>query len=440
MTLTRAEKIEKIALLQEKERREEWHRVIPKLQFLYEPMRYKVARGGRGSGKSWEFARAIIKRGSQENIRVLCTREVQKSIKDSVHKLLSDQIAKLGLESHYEVLATEIRGKKNNTLIIFSGLSDQTAESIKSYEGVDICWCEEGQAITKRSWDILIPTIRKADSEIWVSFNPELDSDETYVRFVACPPDDCISELVNYNDNPWFPEVLERERQRCKVYDPDGYDNIWEGKCKPAVVGAIYYHEVATAESEGRVTVVPYDPMLKVHVVMDLGWNDSMSVILCQRIRSEIRIIEYIEDDHKTLDWVSGQLRLRLYNWGKLYLPHDGAHRDYKTGKSAGEIMEALGWSVEFTPNMSVEDGIRATRMAFRQMFFDQGKTERLMQCVKRYRRTIVHATQTPGAPLHDEHSHGADCLRYVAINVDNMTNSDTASTSKIRRPGGMAV
>lgn len=392
-------------------------------------MRYKVARGGRGSAKSWSFARALLIQGAAKPLRILCTREVQKSIRDSVHKLLSDQIQALGLGAFYEVLDTEIRGR-NGTLFIFAGLAQHTVESIKSYEGVDIVWVEEGQVVTKRSWDVLIPTIRKDGSEIWVSYNPELDTDETHVRFTLNPPDDCISVLVNYSDNPWFPDVLEKERQRCKLWDARNYDNIWEGKCKPAVVGAIYYDEMCKAE-EGQICNVPYDPALKVHVVMDLGWNDSMSIALVQRVRSEIRVIEYIEDDHRTLDSYSAQLKDKGLNWGKLFLPHDGKHKDFKTGKSAGELLEKMGWQVEYTDNLSIEEGIRLTRLSFGQCYFDKVKTERLVQCLKRYRRQVNQSTNEPSGPLHDEWSHGADCMRYVVINADKMVNSSSGG----RRP-----
>lgn len=395
----------------------------PKLEFLFRPIRYKVARGGRGSGKSWSFARALLQHAAAKPMRILCTREVQKSIKDSVHKLLSDQIQLLkGYGSFFEVLTSEIRGR-NGSLFIFSGLADQTVESIKSFEGIDIVWCEEAQAISKRSWDILIPTIRKDGSEIWVSYNPELESDETHQRFTINPPDDCVSVLVNYHDNMWFPEVLEKERLRCKLVDPQAYDNIWEGKCKPAVEGAIYYQEVATAELENQICNLPADPMLKTHVVMDLGWNDSMSIALVQRLRSEIRIINYIEDDHRTLDSYSTQLKDLGYNWGKLYLPHDGKHKNIQSGKSAGEVMEKIGWQVEYTDNISIEDGIRLARLSFGQVFFDRSKCERLIQCLKRYRRQINQQTNEASTPLHDEWSHGADCFRYICINADKMKN-----------------
>lgn len=406
-----------------------------KLQFLFKPMRYKVARGGRGSAKSWSFARALLQMGVSRPLRVLCTREVQKSIKDSVHKLLSDQIKNMGFSSHYQILENEIRGA-NGTLFIFSGLSELTVESIKSYEGVDIVWCEEGQAITKRSWDVLIPTIRKPGSEIWVSFNPELETDETYQRFVHDPPDDCISVLVNYSDNPWFPEVLENERQRCKIKDPINYDNIWEGKCKPAVSGAIYYNEMSIVAEEKRICIAPYDPDLKVHVVFDLGWNDAMAVSLVQRTRSEIRIIEYLEDNFKTLDWYSAELKDRKYNWGRVFLPHDGNHKDYKTGKSAVDIMTNLGWDVMLTPNISIEAGIKIVRRCFGQIVFNKHKTERLVECCKRYRRSINNQTHEPGTPIHDEFSHGADNIRYVCLNVDNMHNEDFAD-NYVEEPQG---
>lgn len=395
-----------------------------KLEFLFEPMRYKVAHGGRGSAKSWSFARALLILAASKTLRVLCTREVQKSIKDSVHKLLSDQIVAMGLGAFYEVLETQIRGR-NGSEFFFGGLAQHTIESIKSYEGVDIVWVEEAQAVSKRSWDVLIPTIRKPGSEIWISFNPELDTDETYQRFVADPPGDAIVVQVNYSDNPWFPDVLEKERLDCKRKQPKDYENIWEGKCKPAVAGAIYYDEMVVVQDERRICNVPYDPFLKVHVVFDLGWNDSMAIILVQRGVSELRIIEYIEDSHKTLDYYSDLLKQKRYNWGEVWLPHDGQHADYKTGKSAQQIMEKLGWRVQITPKLSVEQGIKIARMTLVQMYFDKRKTERLIQCLKRYRRSINQQTNEPGDPFHDEWSHGADCLRYVAVNADRLTNDD---------------
>jgi phage terminase large subunit len=396
-----------------------------KLQCLFGPQRYTVLHGGRGGAKSWGVARSYLIRGAETKRRFLCTREVQKSIRDSVHKLLSDQIQSLGLGAFYEVQQNVIKGA-NGTEFLFSGLSDQTAESIKSFEGVDDVWVEEAQAVSKRSWDILIPTIRKEGSRITITLNPELDTDETYVRFIENPPPDAVVVQINYPDNPWFPAVLEAERQHALATMPRAdYDNIWEGRCKPAVTGAIYADEIAKAQEEGRIGLFPYDPALKVHVIFDLGWNDKMAIGLCQRHISSLRLIEYIEVDHKTLDWCSAELKQKNLNWGKLWLPHDGAHGDYKTGKSAEQIMRELGWDVGIVPIQPVETGIKTARMAFGQLYIDKAKCERLIQCLKRYKRGVPVSTGEPGAPVHDEWSHGADMFRYMASTAPKMVNDD---------------
>ena len=396
-----------------------------KLGFLFEPSRYKVIYGGRGGGRSWGCARALLLLSIMRPIRVLCAREVQKSIRDSVHKLLCDQIEILGLQRYFEVLENIIR-TKNGGEFTFSGLSTQTIDSIKSMEGVDYVWAEEAHIITKRSWDILIPTIRKDGSEIWITFNPSLESDETFQRFVVDPPPDTKICKLNYSDNPWFPKVLELERVYCKEHDPENYPNIWEGECKPAVEGAIYFHEVQRMEAENRICNVPYDPLLKVHVVMDLGWNDAMAISLVQKHASELRVIEYIEDSHKTLAEYSTMLKGRGLNWGKVWLPHDGFSKDFKTGLSTEEIMRKLGWDVAKKSEiieLGVEDGIRAVRMTIGRMYFDKTKASKLIECLKRYRRAINRQTDEPGAPFHDEYSHGADNLRYICVNADQMTN-----------------
>ena len=397
-----------------------------KLRFLFQPSRYKVAYGGRGSAKSWSFARALLLKGINKPLRILCAREIQKSIKDSVHQLLSDQINNLEITSKYDVLQTEITGS-NGTRFLFVGLSELTVDTIKSYEGIDIVWIEEGQTITERSWKILIPTIRKDESEIWVSFNPELESDPTYMRFVKHPAPDSIVVMVNWRDNPYFNEVLEKERQDCLQRFPRDYQNVWEGQCRPAVEGAIYFDEVAAMERDGRICNVPYDPMLKAHVVFDLGFNDEMAVSIVQRHVSEVRIIRYIEDTQKTLTYYSAELKELRYNWGKVWLPHaDGFSKDFKTGKGSDQILTAMGWNVarkEEVANVDVEEGIRQTRLIFPRIYVDKTNCTQLVEAWKRYRRHVNKQTLTAGAPVHDQYSHGADNTRYIAINIDRMTN-----------------
>ncbi len=363
-------------------------------------------------------------------MRILCAREIQNSIKDSVHSTLSDQIQALGLGAYYEVLNTEIRGK-NGTQFLFSGLSNQTAESIKSFEGVDICWVEEARPVTKRSWDILEPTIRKDGSEIWVSFNPELDDDETYKRFVVNPPPGAVLMPINWQDNPWFPESLKRKKDHLYATDPVSARNIYGGECRPTVDGAIYGAEIIRAIEERRVRPVPYDPMLRVHTIWDLGWNDMMSIIMAQRLGGEVRIVDFIEDSHKTLSEYVAMLEKKPYRYGTDFIPHDGAAKDFKSGKSAQEMLIGMGRKPVIVPNISIEEGIRSARMMFPRVFFDETKAAPLVAHLKRYRRQIHQTTEEPMAPLHDEHSHGSDAFRYLSLVVEQMTNDERGKPIK---------
>lgn len=396
------------------------------LEKLFEPCRYKFVKGGRGSGKSWGVARALLIQGASAVHRILCTREVQKSIKQSVHQLLRDQIQALSLGSFYEVLETEIRGA-NGTRFYFAGLSDLTADSVKSFEGCTRVWNEEGQTTTKRSWNILTPTIRAEDSEIWTTYNPELDTDETHRRAVIEPFPGTVTIEMNYTENPWFPEVLEKERRHAKeTMREEDYAHTWEGRCKPAVEGAIYFDQIAQAEVQKRIRNVPRDAMLPVHRVWDLGFNDSMAIILVQRVVSELAIVGYVEDSGRTLADYIAEFKgdfYRGWNWGNDFLPHDGFARRHQTGKTDEEVLKALGCTVKQTPNMEVEQGIRNARTTFPRVYFDKEHAKRLVECLKRYRRQIGANTQEPGRPLHDEFSHGADAFRYLCLVVEDLRN-----------------
>ncbi len=396
----------------------------PFLFLTEERHRYKVARGGRASLKSWQFARALLLLGLRSRLRILCAREFQKSIKDSVHALLVDQIDRMGLRANYEVLETEIRGR-NGTVFLFTGLAAHTVESIKSFEGVDICWVEEAQTVRRKSWNILIPTIRKHGSEIWVTFNPELDTDDTYDRFIVNPPPDASVLEVNWRDNPWFNDSpLAAERAHAeRTMAREEYDNIWEGKCRTAVSGAIYAEEIRAATEGRRITNVPYDSTLKVHPVFDLGWNDSMFITFVQRGAFDLRIVGCIEDSHRTLDSYSAQLRDLRWNWGKIVLPHDGNTKDFKSGTSAKKILEGLGWQVIVLPNTDVEAGIRTVRATFPKVYFDKLNAAPLLGCLKRYKRAVNPNTSEGGDPVHDSASHGADCFRYVCVAAPKLTN-----------------
>jgi phage terminase large subunit len=396
-----------------------------KLGFLFDTHRYKVAYGGRDGAKSWSFARALLLQGAEQPLPIGCFREVQKSIKDSVHQLLSNQVEELGLTGFYDILRDEIRGE-NGTFFRFAGLSAQTRDSIKSFEGLKRAWVEEAHSVSKRSWEILIPTIRAPESEIWASFNPDLDTDDTYQRFVVNGPPNSKVVHINFTDNPWRSRALDIEREHLLKTDPDAYAHVYLGECRAAVEGAIYYKEVSALRQSGRIANVPYDPLLKVHAVWDLGYDDFMSILLVQRSSSEIRVIGYIEDRHRTLADYDADLRAIGYNWGTFYLPHDGRARDYRSGKSAQEILNALGRKVEIVEDIGVEEGIRAARHIFPRCYFDKTNASQLVNRLGRYRRKVNEQTGAGGTPVHDEHSHGADGFRYLAVVADQLQNNAT--------------
>jgi len=221
-----------------------------KLGGLQAPARYKIIHGGRGSGKSWGVARALLYRGMEAPKRILCAREFQNSLADSVHRLLAGQVEELGLSGFYTVRKTSIIGA-NGTVFVFTGLRHNISK-IKSFEGADIVWVEEGQTVSKHSFDVLIPTIRRPGSEIWVTFNPDLEEDDAWQRFVVWPLPGSLVQEISWRDNPWFPAELRAEKDHLKVRDMEAYENVWEGRCRSHVTGALWSREIFEAQREVR--------------------------------------------------------------------------------------------------------------------------------------------------------------------------------------------
>lgn len=386
------------------------------------PVRWRGLKGGRDSAKSHSNARMALARGVAKPERILYVRETQKSLADSAHQLLCDMITQLGLQDHYEPQKQYIHGA-NGTQISFNGLSHETADSLKSKEGTTICVIQEAQSISARSLDILIPTIRAPGSEIWAEWNPDQETDAIDQRLVMNCPDDAIVAHVNYTDNPWASRALDSDRAQMQVTDPDKFNHVYLGQYRPAVDGAIFYREVTALKASNRLCNVPYDPLLKVHWIWDLGYNDYMSILGVQRQASEVRVVRYIEDRLRTYDSYSQQLRSYGYNHGKLWMPHDAKAHSAESGRSPQEIMQQLGWDVEIVPNESVEQGINLMRMLFPRLYVDKANAGDWMSRMGRYRRHINKTTGTGTTPVHDEHSHGADAGRYLAVVADQLSN-----------------
>lgn len=398
-----------------------------KLQFLFQPSRYKVLYGGRGGAKSWGVARALLIQGAQRPLRILCAREFQKSIMESVHHLLQAQIQELGLTEFYQVQNTQITGI-NGTEFVFAGLRNNTS-SIKSFEAIDRAWIEEAQTVSQKSWKDLIPTIRKDGAEIWLTFNPELEADETYQRFVVKPPSDAVVVKVNWQDNPWFNAVLDRERLDDLQRYPDTYRNIWEGECLSTLAGAIYAKEIKQTEEEGRIREVPYDALKLVHTFWDLGWADNTSIWFAQSVGPELRLIDYYSNNMMPLQHYIQMLQDKGYTYGTHWLPHDARAKSLATGRSVEEIMLAMGRKVSITPNLSIFDGINAARTIFNRCYFDKEKCSEGLQNLRHYRYEVdLESKQLSGRPLHDIHSHAADAFRYFALSI-----ADDAPASSAR-------
>ena len=392
-----------------------------KLGFLFQKHRYKVLYGGRGGTKSWGIARALLALGADRPLRILCVRETQKSIADSVHALLKEQIQAMGLGWAYRVEKATIIGI-NGTQFIFSGLKNAT--DIKSYEGVDICWVEEAQVVSKASFDILVPTIRKEGSEIWISFNPGLDTDEVWKRFVVNKPTGAYVCEISYLDNPWFPSVLDIERRDMERLDPAGYANVWLGQTRSSVEGAIYATELQAALDSGRICHVARDRTRPVDTYWDLGFGDKTAIFFAQAVDGWYRLVDYEENNGRTIEWWMIQLQNKGYLYGVDWLPHDAVDTIIHAKLAGGDksrsiemLMRAAGRNVRVAPKIHVTDRINAGRTIFPQCQFDQEACTDGLQALRRYQWGPINKQGVTGrSPLHNDASHGADAFQTFAV------------------------
>lgn len=375
--------------------------------------------GGRGAGRSWGVARALLLLGAQRTIRVLCARELQNSIAESVHKLLGDQIDLMGLDGFYDIQVGKIIGA-NGTTFAFEGIKNN-ARKIKSYEGIDYCWVEEAEAVSEDSWTFLIPTIRKAGSEIWITFNPNLEKDYTFQEFVVRPDQDTVVVKMTWEDNPWFPEDLRREKDALKAKDYNKYLNVWEGFPKQALSGAVYETELQETLVEGRVGKVPYDRMIPVDTFWDLGRRDQTAIWFSQTVAMQHRMLAYHEDTGKAIHAYIKHLQSLPYVYGTHWLPHDAKARVLGTQHSIQEIMiQAFGPDhVRLVPKLGLTDGINAARMVFPNVWFDSQACEIGLDRLKNYRYALKEG-QRSEQPVHDANSNGADSFRYFAVATKN--------------------
>jgi phage terminase large subunit len=354
--------------------------------------------------------------GMQSKLRIVCGREIQKSIKDSVHKLLSDIIREHNLTSFYNILETEIRGK-NGTEFSYVGLK-HNVRGIKSLEGVDKFFIEEAENVSDGSYEILIPTIRKEGSEIWAAFNVKNISDPTYRRFITDAGDDTIAVKTSWRDNPFFPDVLRKEMEKLKQSDYEAYMHIWEGAPDTRRSGAVYAKQLAKAREEGRITKVPYDPSCEVFTAWDLGFGDATSIWWLQFVGRELRWLEYYENSGEQLDHYAKIVKAKPYNYVKHghFLPHDGAHGNIR-GDSVSKQLLSLGLSNTVLPRETdINPGLELVRLTIAYSVFDHDKCKDGIHALENYGyewdedRGIFKSK-----PRHDWTSHCADAARAAA-------------------------
>lgn len=317
---------------------------------LWRPHRYKVFYGGRGSGKSWAIAEALIVMADMCKLRILCCREIQKSIKDSSYQLLKDTALRLGIANRFVFLETEIRHKKTGSKFIFTGLL-RNEQTIKSKEGIDICWCEEAQTISETSWETLIPTIRKDGSEIWLSFNPLNADDPTTVRFVENPPPEAYVRKVNFDENPYFTEALRREMEWDKKNDFEKYLHIWEGYPRTFSDAQIF---------RGKFTVEPFDDSLaeqadRLFYGADFGFaQDPSTLIRC-----------FMLDRKLYIDYEAYGVGVEIDELPQLYRSVPGADKwpikaDSARPETISYLRNRCGFNIDGAEKWqgSIEDGI----------------------------------------------------------------------------------
>lgn len=394
----------------------------PVFEPLLKPSRYKGAWGGRGSGKSHIFAEMLIEDALMNpGLRSVCVREVQKSLRESAKRLIEDKLKAFGLgeKQGFKILVDRIE-TPGGGVIIFQGMQDHTAESIKSLEGFSRAWIEEAQTLSARSLGLLRPTIRAPGSELWFSWNPTRKSDPVDLMLRGPEtPTDAIVVRANYSENPWFPGVLEQERLDCLRTQPDQYPHIWEGDYATVLTGAYYAKHLAEARQQGRIGKVAADPLMEVKAFWDIGFNDATSIWIAQFVGREVRVLDYYEAQGQPLaahlDW----LRLRGWSGVVCVLPHDGAHADAATGIRFEDHIRQAGfkaYTVENQGKGAAMKRIEAARRLFPSIWFNEETTRPGIDAIGWYHEKRDEARNIGLGPDHDWSSHAADAFGLMAV------------------------
>lgn len=398
---------------------------------LLEPARDKAAWGGRGSGKSHFFAELLIEDSmaepgdSGEGLRSVCIREVQKDLAQSSKLLIETKLNRLGLgEADGFKVFKDVIQTPGDGLIIFKGMNDYTADSIKSLEGFKRSWWEEAHGATKTSINLLRPTMRAAGSQMWWSWNPRRKSDAVDVMFRGEEtPARAIVVKANWRDNPWLTKELEDERIDCLRMQPEQYDHIWEGGYATLNEGAYFAKHIAEARQQSRIGRVPADPLMTLRAFVDIGGTgaraDAFAMWIAQFVGKEIRVLDYYEQVGQPLSSHLNWMREKGYDKAQIWLPHDGATQDKVHDVSYESALRQAGYTVTVVPNQgkgAAKARIEAGRRLFGSMWFNEATTQPGLEALGWYHEKRDEQRGIGLGPEHDWSSHGADAFGLMCV------------------------
>jgi len=413
---------------------------------LLSPARDKGAHGGRGSGKSHFFAEMLIEDSlaepgeTGEGLRSVCIREVQKDLAQSSKLLIESKLASFGLgEKDGFKVYRDVIETPGDGIMIFKGMQDYTADSIKSLEGFKRAWWEEAQAATSHSISLLRPTIRATGSQLWWSWNPRRKTDPVDVMLRGEEkPTGAIVIRANWRDNPWFTPELEQERQDCLRVTPDQYDHIWEGGYAAIASGAYYAKVLAEAKAQKRIGRVAADPLMTIRLFADIGGTgaraDAFTMWAAQFIGKEIRVLDYYEAVGQPLGAHVNWMRQRGYtpDRAQIWLPHDGSTQDKVYDVSYESALRQAGYQVTVIPNQgrgAASARIEAGRRLFPAMWFNEDTTASGIEALGYYHEKRDEHRQIGLGPEHDWSSHGADAFGLMCIAYDDVGEKPIVNT-----------
>jgi phage terminase large subunit len=393
---------------------------------LLAPARYKGAYGGRGSGKSHFFGELLVEDCLIEpGMLAICLREVQKTLAQSSKRLIETKIRDLGVGSEFRVFTDKIE-TPGDGLIVFQGMQDHTADSIKSLEGFKRAWIEEAQTFSSRSLSLLRPTIRAPGSEIWASWNPrrKVDAIDEFLR--AKKPDSAAVVNANWRDNPFWSQELEDERKLDLALYPERYDHIWEGAYATAFEGAYFARQLTEARQQRRITKVAQDPLLPIRAYVDIGGSgataDAFVIWIVQFVGGAINVLDYYESVGQVLGFHVDWLRSHGWDKAKIFLPHDGVNENNLTGKRYADHLRDAEFDVTVIPNQgrgAAAMRIEAVRRVFPKVWFNETTTEAGRDALGFYHERKDEQRNVGLGPEHDWSSHGADAFGLMAISYE---------------------